>query len=125
MTISNFTIAEIIELGILILAVVGLFLKLSKDKTSIDVQINENRIRILTLEKDMLALKSDYTAQVNDTRIEFAKIVSEFKKENREDHGKVFDKIVVIGEAVAKVAASFESHILTERQSFISPRDIK
>ncbi len=125
MALANFTTGELIELGVFVLAVIGLFLKLSKDKTNIDIQINENRIRILTIEKDMLVMKSDYLAQVNDTRIEFARIVSEFKSENREDHGKVFDKLVTIGEAVTKVAASFESHVMNERQSFISPRDMK
>ena len=125
MALANFSTTELIELGLFLLAVIGLFLKLSKDKTNIDVQINENRIRILTLEKDMLVMKADYVTQVHDTKIEFAKMVSEFKAENREDHTKVFDKLVVIGEAVTKVAASFESHVMNEKQSFVSPRDLK
>ena len=125
MTIANFTTAEIVELLLFIVAFISLFLKLAKDKTNIDVKINENSIRILTLEKDMIVMKSDYTTQVNETRIEFAQMVKEFKTENREDHGKVFDKLSVIGEAVTKVATSFESHCISERQSFVSPRDIK
>ena len=124
MTLANVTTSEVIELIAVILAIIGLFLKLSKDKTSIDVKINENSIKILTLEKDMLAMKSDYSNQVNDTKIEFAKMVREFKTENREDHGKVFDKLTTIGEAVTKVATSLDSHILNERQSFVSPRDL-
>ena len=125
MTLANITISGLIEFIAIILAIIGLFLKLSKDKTNIDVKINENSIKILTLEKDMLAMKSDYLNQVNDTRIEFAKMVKEFKSENREDHGKVFDKLEKINEAVTKVATSFEAHVINERQSFVSPRDLK
>ena len=97
MNFSAILPSQVIEFLGLAIVVIGLFLKLARDKSNIDVAINanqinvnENRIKIVEVEGKLLSMKQDYEKQIMTAQTSFFQALGELKKENREDHQIVF-----------------------------------
>jgi len=105
----------LIEIGMFLLAAIGAIIAFSKMQTATNVKINENAIKILSLEKDMIVLKQDYDKQFSEIKIDFFAVVSESKRENRQDHSKLFEKLEVIGKTVVRIGTCLDTHLKENR----------
>lgn len=112
MILASITPTQVIEGLGFIVVVIGLFLKLARDKSDIDVAINANSIKIIELERNLLQMKKEYEKQnvesnerLTRTQTNFFNALAELKKDNRQDHLKVFEKLEEVGENIASIVA--------------------
>lgn len=112
------TVSALIEFGVLIISVVALFMKINSNETKQKLLINENTIKIINLEKDILQLKTDYDKQIAEIKIQNYRYIEQFFKDNREDHQNIFEKFDEMSKEITTVGTLLKMH-----SGFKSPRD--
>lgn len=112
----------LIEIAMFLLTVSGIFWKIASNDANTKIKINENTLKILNLEKEFMQMKKEHEKELSEVKERNDHIFETFRKENREEHGKIFDKLEVAVTKLSEVTASFKMHL---DASFKSPRDIK
>ena len=110
--------STLIELGVLVVSVVGLLMKINASDTRQKLLINENTIKLLNLEKEILQLKTDYDKQIAEIKIQNYRYIEQFFKDNREDHQNIFEKFDEMSKEITTVGTLLKMH-----SGFKSPRD--
>jgi len=128
--VTTLTPGILIEFAMLGLASIGILLKIGANNTATKLLINENSIKLLNLEKELLQLKNDYNnklhdydTKLNENKIDLTKALTEFNKNNREDHQMIFNKVETAVTKMTEVATAFKVHA-DNHAYYRSPRDI-
>jgi len=111
-----------IGVAAVVLTVVGLLLAFHRHKTGVDNritderikmqnQINNNALKILVIEKDMVEIKRNMIADFRDLRNDFSTDMAEFSKQNREDHQLLTKRLDVAIKEVTRAATLIEAHV--------------
>jgi hypothetical protein len=111
-------VANFIELGVLLIAVLTFLIVLRKmnkesarDRESNAIKIQSNYIKIVRMDRDIMAMKKLHDLTASKLEKDFAAGISGLHAENREDHGKLFDKLETVIVELTKTASSFEMYI--------------
>ena len=110
-----------IGLCMLIIAVVGLFIKILQMNVATKIKINENTIRInsvesetnikiINLQKDLIELKVHVNMQSKEMKELISSSFNTLKQENKEEHKELFDKLETMLATLTDVAISFKHH---------------
>lgn len=107
-----------IALGAFILGALGFGVVLYQMNLSTQNKISENSLKILGLEKEVLEMKKKHEkditeakTDINAVRTDFASLVQEMRKENRQEHSKLFEKLDNMSIALTEVATGFKIHV--------------
>lgn len=103
---------EVIELaGIATTVAIVLY----KMNVSINVKINENTIKILQLEKEFMELKKKQKDDVTELKSDFETAFDRIRKDNREDHGKIFSTLTTVSKQIVQVSTSLQMHMKSDK----------
>jgi len=126
-TLTPGILIEFVMLGI---TSIGILLKIGANNTATKLLINENSIKLLNLEKDLLQLKNDYNNKLheydnklNENKIDLTLALKDFATNNREDHQMIFNKVETAVTKMTEVATAFKVHA-DNHAYYRSPRDI-
>lgn len=99
-----------IQFLMLILATIGILLKIGANNTSTRLLINENTIKILNLEKELVQLKHDQEYRLNESKTELSKVIEKFSVDNRDDHQQLFNRLDTAINKMTEVSTAFKVH---------------
>lgn len=111
-----------IGLAAVFVALIGVLLAFHRHKTSISNQmtderikmqnqINNNALKILVVEKDIMEIKRSMVADFKELRKDFTESMTEFTKQNREDHRALTERLDEAVRGVTRAATLIESHV--------------
>lgn len=113
-----------IELGVLIVSLLGFGVTLHRMNLSTQNKINENTLKILAIEKEILEMKEKHEKDmdknkhdISEIKNELSQLVTELRKDNKTDHDKLFDELKEVTIALTKVATSFDEHRKIHKRS--------
>lgn len=106
-----------IALGALLVATLVFGVTLYQMNMATQNKISENSLKIVGMEKEILEMKRKHEKDIAETKTEmnavksdFAAAIQELRKENRQEHEKMFDKLESMAIALTEVAISFKQH---------------
>ena len=85
--------------------------KASDDRMKMQNQINNNALKIIIIEKDIVELRSKIISDMKELRSEFSKSMVELANQNRDDHRNITDRLDVAVESVVRAATLIETHV--------------